>query len=84
MNRAFSQVTVVTVTYNSSAIIDALARTLDRFQNVIAIDNASRDGTAAALMQRLPQARVIGNTANLGFGPANNQAVSLEIGRAHV
>jgi N-acetylglucosaminyl-diphospho-decaprenol L-rhamnosyltransferase len=77
MTRAFSQVTVVTVTYNSSAIVDALARTLDRFQNVVVIDNASRDGTATALMQRLPHARVIGNTINLGFGPANNQAVGM-------
>jgi GT2 family glycosyltransferase len=77
VTRAFDQVTIVSVTYQSIALADPLAATLTRFANVIVVDNASSDGTAAALSRRLPHARVIANTANAGFGPANNQAVAL-------
>jgi GT2 family glycosyltransferase len=77
MNRAGDQVTVVTVTYESVALADALATTLQRFQHVIVIDNASRDGTADALCSRLPHAQIVRNAVNTGFGCANNQAVAL-------
>ncbi|MFI4941580.1 MAG: glycosyltransferase family 2 protein [Burkholderiales bacterium] len=77
MSRAFDQVTVVSVTFESAAIVPVLAKTLDRFLNVIVIDNASRDETAAELSKRLPHTTVIRNPANLGFGPANNQALAL-------
>jgi N-acetylglucosaminyl-diphospho-decaprenol L-rhamnosyltransferase len=77
MNRAFEQVTVISVTYESVAVAASLAQTLQRFLNVIVIDNASRDGTAQALAAQLPHALVVGNQANIGFGPANNQAVAM-------
>jgi N-acetylglucosaminyl-diphospho-decaprenol L-rhamnosyltransferase len=77
MKRAFDNITVITVTYQSGAIAEALARTLERFANVIVIDNASGDGTAATLARLLPHARVLANPVNLGFGPANNQAVAM-------
>lgn len=77
MNRADNQVTVVTVTYQSIALADSLAVTLGRFQHVIVIDNASKDGTAEALSSRLPQAQIVRNTVNAGFGRANNQAIAL-------
>lgn len=77
MNPSLDNVTVITVTYRSSSIVAALAQTLNRFPRVIAIDNASRDDTAATLSKLVPHAQVIGNTVNKGFGPANNQAVAL-------
>ncbi len=73
----FDQVTIISVTYESAALIDSLATTLARFPHVIVIDNASSDQTAAGLQARLPQARVIRNARNSGFGPANNQAVAM-------
>ncbi len=41
------------------------------------VDNASNDGSADALQTHLPQAQVIRNQANRGFGPANNQGIGL-------
>ncbi len=77
MRRACDTVTIVSVTYESAVIVDSLTQTLDRFSNVIVIDNASRDDGAQALSARLAHARVIQNVANVGFGPANNQAITL-------
>ena len=41
---------------------------------VVVVDNASSDGTAEAVAERHPQARVIRNDRNLGFGAAINRA----------
>lgn len=77
MSHVFETVTIVTVTYESAALVDTLAKTLTHFANVIVIDNASHDDTAQLLLKRLPHASVIRNDANMGFGPANNQALAL-------
>jgi GT2 family glycosyltransferase len=39
------------------------------------VDNASSDGSVDAIGEAFPQVRVIANTANTGFGAANNQAM---------
>lgn len=70
-----SQVTVVTVTYNSRHCIEALARSVGQTPHLIVVDNASQDGTLAAVRELLPQARCIANPVNRGFGAANNQAL---------
>jgi N-acetylglucosaminyl-diphospho-decaprenol L-rhamnosyltransferase len=77
MNQVNSEITVITVTYESVALADTLAATLRHFQHVIVVDNASGDGTADALSARLPGARLIRNTVNTGFGCANNQAMAM-------
>ncbi|MFI4941562.1 MAG: glycosyltransferase family 2 protein, partial [Burkholderiales bacterium] len=77
MTRAIDNVTVITVTHESIALADPLAATLQRFEHVIVVDNASRDGTADALSSRLPHAKILRNRVNSGFGSANNQAVAL-------
>ncbi len=41
---------------------------------VIVVDNASTDGSADAVEQEFPQATLIRNETNLGFGSANNIA----------
>lgn len=76
-NRAGSTVTVVSVTHESVALAGALSATLQRFANVIVIDNASRDGTADALSNRIPHARIVRNKVNAGFGKANNAGIAL-------
>jgi GT2 family glycosyltransferase len=40
------------------------------------VDNASADGTAAALAERLPQVRVLRNEENAGYGAACNQGLA--------
>ena len=39
------------------------------------VDNASTDGSAAAIRAQFPAVRLIENARNLGFGAANNQAL---------
>jgi N-acetylglucosaminyl-diphospho-decaprenol L-rhamnosyltransferase len=77
MKPSFDDVTIVSVIYKSAALLETLVATLGRFPHVIVIDNASGDDLPAALAARLPHAQIVCNTRNLGFGPANNQAVAL-------
>jgi N-acetylglucosaminyl-diphospho-decaprenol L-rhamnosyltransferase len=74
---ALDSVTIVTVTYQSAGLVPRLAEVLRPFAQVIAVDNASRDGCADALKKNIPHARLVRNDRNLGFGPANNQGVAL-------
>lgn len=48
---------------------------------VIIIDNASSDGTAAMIKTQFPKAILVENTINKGFATANNQAIVLAKGR---
>jgi GT2 family glycosyltransferase len=72
-------VTVTTVLYNSEASLsryaEMLAPSLDRgLVRLIAVDNASPDGSASLLRKLLPGAEMIDNPANLGFGGGCNRA----------
>ena len=42
---------------------------------VIVVDNASQDGSAAMVRESFPQVRLIANEDNRGFATANNQAL---------
>lgn len=43
---------------------------------IIVVDNASSDGSVAALMAEFPVVQLIANSENVGFGAANNQAMA--------
>src|ERR1043165_1957611 len=47
---------------------------------VIVVDNASSDGSAEMIRREFPDARLIANDTNLGFGRANNQAMRVARG----
>jgi len=68
----------VVVNWNSGpdlgACLDALAAQTEPFAEVVVVDNASRDGSAAAA--RRPGVRLIEAGRNLGYGAANNQGVA--------
>lgn len=51
-----------------------------RFE-VLVVDNASGDGSAALVRQRFPQVRLIESGANLGFAGGNNLAIEASNGR---
>jgi GT2 family glycosyltransferase len=70
-------ITVVVVTYESAHCVAELARSLAAFPHVIVVDNASSDDTVSQVAQLLPQARIVRNDSNLGFGAANNRAIGL-------
>jgi len=42
---------------------------------IIVVDNASTDGTVGAIEKQFPQAKIIKNKKNIGYGRANNQAL---------
>ncbi|MEN9934583.1 MAG: hypothetical protein RLZZ387_1162 [Chloroflexota bacterium] len=69
-------VSLVLITYNSAALLPAffaaLAQTRYAPYELIAVDNASSDGTPAALA-REPGVRLLANATNVGFGRACNQ-----------
>lgn len=79
-----TEVSVLIVTYNSArqidACLDALARGADVALEVIAVDNASGDGTAEKLA-RAAGVHLVVNGCNRGFAAAINQAARLAHGR---
>lgn len=79
-------VTVVLVSYNTAHLLDRLFACLEaargsRKVQIIAVDNASRDGSANILRIRFPDVELIENQVNVGFGRANNQALQHAQGR---
>lgn len=75
------RVVVIVLTYNSARFVDlcfgALAKAgLDALGGeVVAVDNASGDGTAARIRERHPWVTVIETGANLGFAEGNNVGI---------
>lgn len=72
-----AELTVIIVSYNTRALtlkcletLHAATRTT-RFRTVV-IDNASPDGSAAAIAAAFPQVELIASPENLGFAKANN------------
>ena len=72
-----SDVTVIVVTYNSGHCLPALAKGLAQLPHVIVVDNASEDDTRERVTSELPNANLVCNNRNLGFGAANNRALSI-------
>ena len=66
------RVTVLVVTFNSAHCLPALGQGLQGLPWVTVVDNASADDTLAQVAAHLPQARVMRQGRNLGFGAANN------------
>lgn len=74
------RLSIIIVTYNSRHEIDACLESLDRDgpgveHEIVVVDNASPDGTAAHLREGRTRARVIDAGGNLGFSRANNLAL---------
>lgn len=76
-----SEITIVIVTLNSkqciASCLDSIyAQDFKGFQ-VIAIDNASKDGTAKFLKENYPKVILIENQENLGACKARNQGIGI-------
>ncbi|MDA0334628.1 MAG: glycosyltransferase [bacterium] len=77
---------VVIPSYNTRDLMEQALRTVAEAAagirvQVIVIDNASRDGSADMVAERFPDAELIRNERNLGFGGANNAAFARVRGR---
>ncbi len=71
---------VIIVSFNTREMtlecLRALARALDGIASeTIVVDNASTDGSAAAIREHFPAVKVIESGRNAGFGAANNQGM---------
>lgn len=74
---------VVIVNYNTRELLRACLQSV-RKQNVsveiIVVDNASKDGSAAMVQQVFPEVTLIANPDNRGFAAANNQGFAIATG----
>jgi hypothetical protein len=79
MDASQSRLTVIIVSYNTRSLLArclaSLAAELRPPDEVIVIDNASADGSAALVRERFPHVRVIANAENRGFASACNQGL---------
>lgn len=79
-------VSILVVSYNTHAMTAAaldsvLAETKSTSYEIIAVDNASGDGSAAMLQRHPAQPHVIALSDNIGFARANNLAAKSARGR---
>ena len=68
------------VNWNTRELLRACLQSIYRYPpnapfEVIVVDNASSDGSAAMVQAEFPQAVLIANTENLGYARGNNQAI---------
>lgn len=76
--------TVVVVSYNTAALLERCLGSL-RAQalpgrEIVVVDNASSDASAALVREQFPEVRLIANTRNVGFGAACNQGIAASDG----
>lgn len=74
-----SDITVVIVTFNSASVIRQCLESLYGIERLIVVDKASKDDTVRIAHESCPQAQIVVNEANSGFGRACNQGLQ----RAH-
>ena len=80
---------VILVSYNvkeflEQALVSVQNALGDLRAEIIVVDNASHDGSAALLRQKFPQVQLIANPENLGFARACNQGLRQARGRYRV
>lgn len=73
-------VSVIVVSYNTRDLLRACLASIEPHHEVIVVDNASQDGSAAMVRAEFPHVTLIENTRNLGFGAANNQGIAVAKG----
>jgi GT2 family glycosyltransferase len=84
---AAPDVSVIIVSYNTRELLRECIESILCEQGdglaveVIVVDNASADGSAAMVAERFPQVRLIANPDNRGFGAACNQGLEVAQGR---
>jgi GT2 family glycosyltransferase len=77
---------VIIVSWNVRALLAACLQSLtpdscSLLPEVVVVDNASADGSAAMVAAEFPWVRLIANTENRGFTGGNNQGLAVSAGR---
>jgi GT2 family glycosyltransferase len=80
------QLTIIIVSYNTREITRACLSSLRRAglqlsYEVVAVDNASSDGSPEMIQQEFPEVTLVRNTQNLMFAKANNQGMRIARGK---
>lgn len=78
-------VSVVVVNWNTKDLLEDCIASVERHladtpHEMIVVDNGSTDGSTALVTSRFPEARLVVNSENLGFGRANNQGMEIARG----
>lgn len=68
----WDDVTIIMVTFNSAHVLPSSLPALANFKHVMVVDNASADNSCDLAAKLIPQATIIRNAQNLGFGRAHN------------
>jgi GT2 family glycosyltransferase len=80
------EISVIVPTYNAKHALDACVQSLVVQQpsnfEVIVVDDASADGTAAMVRRRYPQVRLVVNERNIGYGKSCNRGLQHARGAA--
>lgn len=74
---------VIILSYNTKDITLECLKRLGKPEKgleVIVVDNKSSDGSAEAIKNNFPEARLVANKENLGFAQGNNQAMKIAKG----
>jgi GT2 family glycosyltransferase len=82
-----SKVAAIVVNWNGGALALESVQSLARQRpapEIWLVDNASHDGSAAAIVRACPGVRLIQTGANLGFAAGNNLALREVLGRHHI
>ncbi len=84
-HRPMPLLSVIIINFNAEKLIlrclQAVYETIGALDcEVLVVDNASTDGSVAAVQQNYPQVKLILNQENVGFARANNQAARLARG----
>ncbi len=78
------KLSIIIVSYNTRQLtLECLASVYAQTQTpfeVLLVDNASQDGSAAAVAEHYPQVRLMAMQENLGFARANNLAAKSALG----
>lgn len=77
---------IIILTWNSASEIGACLRSIQRYattikHEVLVIDNASADETAALVAREFPTVKLLQNEDNLGFAKGNNRGIRHARGR---
>ena len=78
LNSTAPRLTIVVVVFNSATVIDDCLASITPGLPIIVVDNGSTDATVEHVRRIRPDAQIIENGLNLGYGIANN------VGLAHV
>lgn len=77
---------IIIINFNTREVLKNCLDSIGRYApeldyEIVAVDNASTDGSVEMLRREFPGVRVIANADNRGFSKANNQGIAAAAGR---